>query len=131
VGRRRSCHAVLRAIACLAVLGLVAAAGCDKGAAERRARQAAEKMKESLPDVDGKALAQKLPAEEVRQLQQKLTVLKEYQGEITGDLDSVTVNALEAFQREQGIKDDGLLTERTKRLLAEAVDKAQRQPGER
>jgi len=113
------------AMACwIMLLAAVLGSACDKESAELRARQAAEKMKESLPDVDGKALAQKLPADEVRAMQQALTALKEYQGEITGELDSVTVNALQAFQRAQGLRDDGLWSSDVKRRLQEAANKA-------
>jgi peptidoglycan hydrolase-like protein with peptidoglycan-binding domain len=91
--------------------------GCDAQSSEMRARKAAEKMKESLPDIDGKALAQNLPREDVERIQQQLTTVKEYQGEISGELDTVTVNAVQAFQRAQGVRDDGVLTAETRRLL--------------
>ena len=113
----------------LLVLCLIGGVGCSKEGAELRAREAAEKMKESLPDVDGKALAQKLAPEEVRHAQQALTTLKEYQGEINGQLDSITVNALQAFQRSQGLRDDGILNDVTKRRLQEAASKAGGQGG--
>jgi peptidoglycan hydrolase-like protein with peptidoglycan-binding domain len=121
--------APLSVAALAVVLGLTLWAGCDQHSAEQRARQAAEKMKESLPDIDGAALAQKLPPEVVKQLQEQLTIVKEYQGEISGEFDSVTVNALEAFQRSHGLKDDGVLTDQTKRRLEEAAAGARRGEG--
>jgi len=118
-------HVRRRALLVLVLLAATVCVACDKESAERRARQAAEKMKESLPDVDGKALAQKLAPEEVRQMQQGLAAVKEYQGESNGELDQVTVNALQAFQRSQGLPDDGMWSAETKRRLQEAAAKAQ------
>ncbi|MBI3785799.1 MAG: peptidoglycan-binding protein [Deltaproteobacteria bacterium] len=100
----------------LALVIVAVAFGCNADP-EARARQAAEKVKESIPDVEAKALAQKLSADEVHSAQQALIIAKEYLGEATGKLDSVTVNAIEAFQRSHGITDDGMLNDATKKAL--------------
>jgi murein L,D-transpeptidase YcbB/YkuD len=110
-----------RSTALMALLPVLILGGCSKEQAEQRARQAAEKMKESIPDVDGRALAQEVDPEVVREAQKALIVVKEYQGEANGELDSVTVNAIQAFQRSRGIRDDGILDDRTLRLLREAL----------
>ena len=78
----------------------------------------------SLKDVEAIALEQKVEAEVVKQAQLQLTALKEYQGEVNGKLDSVTVNAIQAFQRTAGIEDDGILNEKTRKKLADAAPRA-------
>lgn len=98
--------------------------GCSDADVETRAREAAEKIKESMPDVEAKAMAQKTTAEDVKLAQQALTAVHEYMGEIHGELDSVTVNAIQAFQKTNGLKADGLLTDKTKALLREALPKS-------
>jgi peptidoglycan hydrolase-like protein with peptidoglycan-binding domain len=103
---------------------LLVLAGCDQNN-EKRGREALEKIKESMPDVEAKALAQKTTPEEVKRVQEALLVLKEYLGEPDGHLDAVTVNAIEAFQRSRGLRADGLLTEKTQRLLQEAAAQQQ------
>ncbi|MFQ5667896.1 MAG: peptidoglycan-binding protein [Candidatus Binatia bacterium] len=99
-------------LAALLVLG-----ACSSHGVEERARQAEKKIKASIPDVEGRALAQKTTPEQVKRAQAALTVANEYQGEINGQLDAVTVNAIEAFQRSRGIKADGILNEKTERSL--------------
>jgi peptidoglycan hydrolase-like protein with peptidoglycan-binding domain len=94
--------------------------GCNEESTERRAREAVEKFQNALPDRMAVALEQKATAEEIKQAQQALTAQKEYMGEINGQLDAVTVNAIQAFQRAQGLDDDGILDDQTKKLLAEA-----------
>lgn len=96
-------------------------AGCTGKDTETRAREAMEKIKASIPDVEMAALEQKLPPGDVKMAQEVLTKLDEYQGEITGSLDLVTVNAIEAFQRAHGIKANGLLTAETKQALRDAA----------
>ena len=107
-----------------ALLGLLAllTAGCSQRDAETRAREAAEKIKASIPNVEEHALEQKVSADEVKTAQEQLAKLNEYQGEVNGKLDSVTVNAIEAFQREHDIEANGLLTGETRRLLQKAFD---------
>jgi peptidoglycan hydrolase-like protein with peptidoglycan-binding domain len=95
--------------------------GCSEEGSERRARDAAEKIKEAIPNRMAVALSQKAEADDVRQAQEVLTRLKEYMGEVNGTLDAVTVNAIQAFQRAQGLDDDGILDDKTKRLLKEAA----------
>jgi len=97
---------------------------CSPEHAAQRGRLAAETMKDSLPDVDGAAQAQRLPPEVVREAQQALTALHEYQGDITGELDQVTINAIQAFQRAHGLPDDGVLDARTRKRLAAATPSA-------
>jgi len=97
--------------------------GCNEHSVETRAREAAEKIKESMPDVEARALAQKVTPEEVKQAQGALKKVNEYLGEVTGTLDAVTVNSIEAFQRAYGLKADGILTEKTQRVLQEAAAK--------
>lgn len=95
--------------------------GCNGRTAETRAREAAEKIKESIPDLEAKALAQKLTPEEVKQAQEALKKVSEYLGEADGKLDSVTVNSIEAFQRAHGLRADGILDEKTRRTLQNAA----------
>jgi peptidoglycan hydrolase-like protein with peptidoglycan-binding domain len=102
----------------------IALVGCKGKDAETRAREAERKIRESIPDVMGVALAQPVTADEVRRVQENLRALNEYLGEATGTLDAVTVSAIQAFQRTQGLKDNGILNEKTKRLLQEAAAKA-------
>jgi len=97
--------------------------GCNSHGAERRAREAAEKIKESMPDIEARALAQKTTPEQVKQAQEALQKVHEYLGEATGTLDAVTVNSIEAFQRAHGLEADGILNERTRRALQEAAAK--------
>jgi peptidoglycan hydrolase-like protein with peptidoglycan-binding domain len=101
-----------------------ALAGCTGQNAESRAREAEKKIKEAIPDVVGAALEQKATPEQVKRAQDELKVLSEYLGESTGKLDAVTVSAIQAFQRTQGLKADGILSDRTMRLLQEAAAKA-------
>jgi len=107
-------------VGCLTLLA-VALAGCSRSDTEDRARKAAEKIKESIPDVEAKALAQKATPEQVKRAQESLIVAKEYMGQADGRLDPVTVNAIEAFQRAHGLRDDGMLNERTEKLLQQTL----------
>jgi peptidoglycan hydrolase-like protein with peptidoglycan-binding domain len=101
------------------IVALLALAACKGKSAETRAREQLEKMKESVPDTEAKALEQKVTPEEVRMAQTGLKAADEYLGDVNGQLDAVTVNAIEAFQRSHGLKDTGILDERTRRLLQE------------
>ncbi|HUI25073.1 MAG TPA: hypothetical protein VL403_03225, partial [Candidatus Kryptonia bacterium] len=74
----------------------LAATSCSKQDVEARARDAADKIKASIPDVEAQALAQHTRSADVRAAQEALTKLNEYQGEVNGTLDSVTVNAIQA-----------------------------------
>jgi peptidoglycan hydrolase-like protein with peptidoglycan-binding domain len=108
----------------LILFTLSAMVGCTGQNAETRAREAEKKIKETIPDVVGAALAQKATPEQIKQAQDELQALSEYLGETTGKLDAVTVSAIQAFQRTQGMKADGMLNEKTMRLLQEAAAKA-------
>jgi peptidoglycan hydrolase-like protein with peptidoglycan-binding domain len=102
----------------------LAVVGCNSHSAEIRAREAAEKIKESMPDVEARALAQKTTPEQVKRAQEELKKVWDYLGEANGKLDAVTVNSIEAFQRAHGLKADGILNEKTERALQEAAAKA-------
>jgi len=108
----------------LLILAVLLFCGCTGKSAEERARAEAEKIKESIPDVEAKALAQTISPDAVQQAQQALTTLNEYQGEVNGQLDAVTVNAVQAFQVANGFTADGILTEKIQRALQEAAAKA-------
>ncbi len=103
------------------LLALIGATGCSDADLERRAKDAAQRMKDSIPDVHAHALAQNAPEDKVRQAQQALTQLSEYQGEVNGKLDRVTINSIQAFQRTHSIEDHGLLDDATMQLLQTAL----------
>jgi peptidoglycan hydrolase-like protein with peptidoglycan-binding domain len=107
----------------LALIATLFLAACSSQSAEERGREMQEKIKESIPDVVAKALAQKAAPEDVKVAQQALTALNEYMGAVDGKLDEVTVNSIQAFQRSHGLRDDGILTDKTKRLLGERLAK--------
>jgi len=107
------------AAAALATLGLA----CSGDIAEEKARLAAEKAQETIRPLDAGAMAQDIDADTVKQVQEQLTTLKEYMGPITGRLDQVTLNALEAFQRTHDITADGRFNEETLEALATAARK--------
>lgn len=50
----------------------------------------------------------------------------EYQGEVNGKIDAITINAVQAFQRAAGLKDTGVITDDTRRKLAESVEQAKK-----
>jgi peptidoglycan hydrolase-like protein with peptidoglycan-binding domain len=125
--RRRRASSPPPRLTCLALGALLAAAvpGCDTRTAEDRGREALEKIQEAIPDVEARALEQQVDSAVVQEAQRQLTTLKEYQGDIDGKLDSVTVNAIQAFQRSAGLRDNGILDARTcNRLKAAAEAKA-------
>jgi peptidoglycan hydrolase-like protein with peptidoglycan-binding domain len=119
-------QSLLRALrlGCLAVLIAVGVPACSHQTAEERARATAEKLQKSIIDVEAIALDQTVDAAVVTEVQQNLTKINEYQGEINGKLDSVTVNAIQAFQRTAGVKDDGIITDATRQKLAAAASQA-------
>jgi peptidoglycan hydrolase-like protein with peptidoglycan-binding domain len=110
----------IRTAAALLLGGLVGA-GCRGQTVEERARDTLEKIQASMVDVEAVALEQKVSADVVSEVQRNLTAIHEYQGEIDGKLDSVTVNAIQAFQRTAGLKDDGIISETTRQKLAAAA----------
>ena len=114
----------MRMLALIAALSLAAcSSGGDEAktseAMEARMREIEKRIKESMPQVQEAALGQKVEPEVVKTCQEHLKKLNEYQDEPSGKLDDVTVNAIMAFQRSAGLADDGLLTDRTIRKLAE------------
>jgi len=106
------------------VAAVLLGVACSRQSVEERAREQAEKIQRGMVDVEAVALEQQAPSEVVSEVQRHLTAINEYQGEINGTLDSVTVNAIQAFQRSAGLKDDGIITKQTRTRLAEAVAKA-------
>ena len=107
-----------------ALLAALVVVGCSKQSVEQRARETAEKMQKSIVDVEAIALEQKVDPTVVSEVQRNLTTINEYQGEVDGKLDSVTVNAIQAFQRTAGLKDDGIITDTTRQKLAAAAAQA-------
>ena len=93
--------------------------GCKD--AQTRAKEAEEQIRKQLKDPMAEALAQKLPPERVKEAQEYLRTLKEYLGDADGKLDSVTVNAIQAFQDAHGLKANGMLTDDTLAKLREAA----------
>jgi len=117
---------ILFALVCA---GLFLWACSGKGAADR-AREAAEEVRRSIPNVDATAVAQKADPGTVKEVQAILRGLHEYMGEINGELDAVTVHSIQAFQRSAGLPDDGILDGRTlARLRARDGDSRREQSG--
>ena len=118
----------MRTIPLVAALAL-ALASCSSesdetktsAAMEARMREIEKRIKESMPKTQEAALDQKVAPEVVKTCQENLKKLNEYQDEPSGKIDDVTVNAIQAFQRRAGLTDDGLLSDRTIRKLAEAA----------
>jgi peptidoglycan hydrolase-like protein with peptidoglycan-binding domain len=102
-----------------AITALVA--GCSTGDPEQRAREMAEKMKNSIPNVEQVAAQQKVAPEVVKKVQEDLTKLYEYMGPVTGDLDPVTINAIQDFQRQRDLVPNGLLNDKTVSELDKAA----------
>jgi peptidoglycan hydrolase-like protein with peptidoglycan-binding domain len=117
--------------ACVLVLMASGLAACDGESAEQRARAAAEKIQSSIPNQLAVALEQDAAPEQIKEAQEALTSIDEYMGEVNGELDAVTVNAIQAFQRSHGLADDGILDEETRRLLREAKARKASQRSER
>lgn len=104
-------------------VGALLMTSCSHGSIEDRAREQAEKVIASMGDAETRALAQKATPQQVQQAQEALTIVHEYMGEVNGKLDAITVNAVEAFQRSHGLKDDGILNDKTQHLLQEVLAK--------
>ena len=95
--------------------------GTTSKAMEQRMREIEKRVKDSMPKTQQIAMAQKPDAAVVRKVQDQLKILNEYlEPSPSGKIDMVTVNAIEAFQRRVGLKDDGLLNEQTLSKLEEA-----------
>lgn len=110
------------------VVAAAAMAACTSESATTRAREAAEQSQVEVVDPQATALAQEASEGVVKEAQEHLRTLHEYLGEVNGTLDSVTVNAVEAFQRTHGLSPDGLLTGATMRALREAAAAKERPP---
>ncbi|HZR83298.1 MAG TPA: peptidoglycan-binding domain-containing protein [Candidatus Binatia bacterium] len=110
----------------LVAVALAAVACSSPSAEEQKAlgQKLAEEAKKSIQSVDAQAREQKVAPEVVKKVQQQLTVLKEYMGPVNGKLDAVTLNAFEAFQRAQGMKPDGMLTDSALAKLDQAAAQA-------
>ncbi|MBY0274510.1 peptidoglycan-binding protein [Candidatus Binatia bacterium] len=115
-------HSRRLALTSALLLGLTGSA-CSIPTDQDRAKAAEESAKKSLVAIDHAALEQKVDAEKVKKIQQQLTALREYKGDINGKLDQVTINAYEAFQRSNGLFPDGMLNDKTLKLLDEAAAK--------
>ena len=127
--RLRQLTIVLGAVALfgLAILGCESAddSGKTSKQMEERMREIATRMKESMPKTQQIALAQKVDPAVVKKAQERLKTLKEYlEDPPSGTIDGVTVNAIEAFQRRVGLRDDGLLDDETLRRFEEAAKSA-------
>jgi peptidoglycan hydrolase-like protein with peptidoglycan-binding domain len=118
IRERRNAATAGRACVAVAVLTLTSL-GCKDAAT--RAREAEQHIRAQLKDPMAEALAQKLPPERVREAQLHLRALKEYLGEPNGVLDSVTVNAIQAFQDAHGLRANGMLTDETLEKLRESA----------
>ncbi len=124
----------LRQATALASVALLSVAlGCNAPSAEDRAREAAAEIEASIQDFDTPALKQEVDPEVVKEVQTQLTTLKQYMGEVNGEIDPVLVNAIQAFQREkndaipwyrfwQRKPNDGLLTEELRKEIATAAN---------
>src|SRR5262245_17613284 len=106
---------------CFALIAAVVLVACSKQSVEDRAREQAEKIQKGMVDVEAVALDHKTTPDIVSEVQRNLTAINEYQGEINGTLDSVTINAIQSFQRTAGLKDDGIITDKTREKLAAAA----------
>ena len=127
--RLRPLAIVLGAVALfgLAIVGCESAddPGKTSEKMEERVREIETRMKESMPKTQQIALAQKVDPAVVKKAQDQLKTLKEYlEDPPSGTIDGVTVNAIEAFQRRVGLRDDGLLDDETLRRLEEAAKSA-------
>jgi murein L,D-transpeptidase YcbB/YkuD len=107
-----------------AALIVALAVGCSKQSVEEQARETMEKIQKSMVDVEAIALEQKADPAVISEVQRNLTAVNEYQGEINGKLDSVTINAIQSFQRTAGLKDTGIITDATRQKLAAAAGEA-------
>ena len=108
--------------------------GCETGPGESQESREAfkarmleieKRMKDSMPKTQENALKQNVNGETLNRVQQQLATLKEYQGEPTPKMDFVTVNAIQAFQRQMRLDENGLLDEKTLRLLEQEAKKVE------
>ena len=125
---KQICTSLLLATVLFAGLG---GGGCQSSdpkesskALEIRMKEIEKRMKDSMPKTQELALHQEVAPEVLKKVQEELRSLKEYLDEPTGKMDFVTVNAIQAFQRQVGLLDDGLLNEKTLKRLEEEAKKA-------
>src|SRR5262249_3349334 len=102
---------------------LLSAVACSGPTLEERAKEAEGSAKKSLLSIDHDAYGQKIDPAEVKKVQEQLTALNEYMGPVNGKLDTVTINAFEAFQRNNDLHPDGMFTRATLSLLEAAAAK--------
>ncbi len=106
--------------------------GCSGPDVEARARAVAADIEASIQDYDTPALEQEIDPAIVKEVQTHLTALKQYMGEINGEIDPVLINAIQAFQRRkndeipwwrrwQRTANDGLLTDALRDEIARAA----------
>ncbi len=69
-----------------------------------------------------KKLARNSTGKLVKQLQQRLTDLGYYEGPVSGNLLGHTVNAIKSFQKQNGLKDDGIVGEETWNMIFNTAD---------
>lgn len=108
-----------RVVLVVALSGALLLPACGVKDQETRAREAFEKIKEQMPNQEQIALEQKVDPALVKRAQEKLTALDEYMGAVNGQIDAVTVNSIQAFQRSRKLDATGLLDRDT----VEALDK--------
>lgn len=123
-GRFRSALSRRLCLAGTVLILALAAIGCNNQTIEERARDTLEKIQKGMVDVEAIALEQKADPAVISEVQRNLTAINEYQGEIDGKLDSVTINAIQSFQRTAGLKDTGIITAATREKLAAAAGQA-------
>ncbi len=104
-----------------ALLAAAMIAGCASKDPDAALKAAAERAKAAIKSIDHAAFQQKVEPAEVKQVQQQLTAIQEYMGPIDGQLNAVTLNAVEAFQRSEELSPDGMLTQETLSRLSEAA----------
>jgi len=74
--------------------------------------------------------AGKFKKQTICEVQKALKALGYYSGEITGILDDSTAEAIKAFQKDKGLKADGIPGRKTRKALREALKKQSAQQPE-
>ncbi len=127
----KTSNTILAHVVSAAVLA-TALAACTGQSTEDRAREAAADIRASIQDFDVPALNQKVEKAMIVEVQTQLTSLKDYMGEVSGEMDQVLVNAIQAFQRRQNeaipwylfwtrTPNDGLIDDELRADLARAA----------
>ena len=113
---------LLRGLALLAAAAIGLAACDSQDDSTTSMRDTEKRIKDSLPKTQEIALAQNVEPALLAKVQAELKALNEYLDDPpSGKIDMVTVNAIEAFQRRVGVRDDGLLDSETLRRLEDAA----------